>query len=462
MTDFIVFLSLAILSFYVGWRKTVKIQNDSDYLLAGRKTGLLYLSATLIMTEFNPTTLIAFSDAGYYAGLWGISLSSVFLIGLLFYTFTAAEKWKELNAVSVAELFTAKYGKMTGKTASLFLIIAMLGFSANYIKSAEIIFSPVFTGIPPYLVSFLFVFIICIIILRGGLVSIIRIDMMSFIGLLIFIPLLLVFSAKTVSGNIYEKMWTAIPVSEGQKVLPVKFVFSLIVLTSFTYIAAPWYGQKIFSADSKKTAFRAVSISAAAVFLLYAFPAVSVYMLRISGVRLDNSQSGIPYIVNSLFPAGFRGFGFFMLFAAGATTLAGVWNAVIAMIKADFLDGQELSLRKNIFLTLTAAFITWILSVTFIDRILDKLILANIPVAALSFALLAGFYWKRVSRTGALASLAVGLVSGTGCYLYFGEKGMYTWYWAVYSIPSVFLIGIIFSLIFPDSADIKYYTKHSL
>lgn len=453
MTDITVFALLALLSFYIGWRKTAKVQNDSEYLLAGRKTGFLYLSATLIMTEFNPTTLIAFSDAGYSAGLWGTALSSVFLIGLLFYTFAAAEKWKELNAVSVAELFTAKYGKAAGRTASLFLIIAMIGFSANYIKSAEIIFSPVFPGIPPFAVSFIFVLIICLIVFRGGLVSIIQMDMMSFIGLLIFIPLLFVYSAGTVQGNLYEKLWTAVPAAEGQKVLPLKFVISLTVLTCFTYIAAPWYGQKIFSADSKKTAFRAVAFSAFAVFLLYAFPTVSVYMLRISGVRLEHSQSGIPYIVNSLFPSGLRGFGFFMLFAAGATTLAGVWNAVSAMIKADFLNGKELSIRNNILLTFSLALITWMISVSFIDRILDKLILANIPVAALSFALLAGFYWKKVSRTGAMASLAAGLVTGTGCYLYFGEKGMYTWYWAVYSVPSVFLTGIVFSLIFPDSPD---------
>jgi Na+/proline symporter len=74
------------------------------------------------------------------------------------------------------------------------------------------------------------------------------------------------------------------------------------------------------------------------------------------------------------------------------------------------------------------------------------MILVNIPIAALSFALLAGFYWKRVSRAGAWASVLVGIAWAVGCYAYFGEQGGYTWYWALYGIPLIFLTGAVVSL----------------
>ena len=66
---------------------------------------------------------------------------------------------------------------------------------------------------------------------------------------------------------------------------------------------------------------------------------------------------------------------------------------------------------------------------------------------ALSFALLAGFYWKTTNRTGVYFSIFVGLMWGIACYHIIGEKNIYTWYWAVYGIPLIFIFGIIGTLI---------------
>jgi solute:Na+ symporter, SSS family len=75
-----------------------------------------------------------------------------------------------------------------------------------------------------------------------------------------------------------------------------------------------------------------------------------------------------------------------------------------------------------------------------------RLILANIPVAALSFALLAGFHWPRATTWGAWASVIVGVVWGVGSFVIIGEAGGYTWTWAMYGIPLIFATGIIVSL----------------
>ena len=136
-----------------------KIKTENTYLLADRKTKLFPLIATLVMTEFNPSTLLGFSSVGYIAGTWGISLPFVFLAGLLFYTVTVATKWKRLDASSVAELFSIRFGKIYGRIASFLLLLALLGFSANYIKSIQLIFLPLANNfgynIPGYIISFI-------------------------------------------------------------------------------------------------------------------------------------------------------------------------------------------------------------------------------------------------------------------------------------------------------------------
>jgi len=88
----------------------------------------------------------------------------------------------------------------------------------------------------------------------------------------------------------------------------------------------------------------------------------------------------------------------------------------------------------------------WLGAVTVVDNILDRLILANIPVVALSFALLAGFHWPRATTAGAWASVIVGALWGVGCFVIIGDAGMYTWPWAIYGIPIIVATGVVVSL----------------
>lgn len=423
----------------------MKVKTKSAYLLADRKTGLFALVATLVMTEFNPSTLIGFSSVGFFAGYWGLSLPLVFLVGLLFYTFTVAKKWKQLNASSVAELFTLRYGNGFGKLASFFLLIALFGFSANYIKSMQILFKPLMGELSNIEISLVIVVTISIITLRGGLIAIIQTDIGSFLATLVFIPMLYIYSIPNYPVQ-------EITFLEGQTALPPDFILSLIFLTMFTYIAAPWYGQKIFSAKSDKIAFYAVGTSAVLVFILYSFPILAVYNLKISGISFESSEGGVPFIIKNLFPEGLKGFGYVVIFLAGTTTLSGVWSSMVTMILSDFIKekiDQEDSPRKSIYITLVIIFLSFCISELFIDKILDKLILANIPIASLSFGLLGAFYWKGASRAGVIASVLFGFFWGIFCYFYFGESGGYTYYWGVVGIPIIFLIGFLFSFAFP-------------
>ncbi|MDX1957201.1 MAG: hypothetical protein SFU98_01445 [Leptospiraceae bacterium] len=429
------------------------VNSESAYVLASKSTGLFALLTTLVMTEFNPSTLIGFSGAGYFAGVYGICLPLVFLIGLGFYCITVAKKWKELGATSVAELFTIRYGRVAGKLASSLLILAMLGFSANYIKSLELLFSPIFPEIKPILISILIVLLILFLCGRGGLISIIQVDIISFLATLVFIPLLLYFSWKNTNLN-FETALGAIPIETGMEILKPKFVFSLVILTMFTYIAAPWYGQKIFSAESPKVAIQAVGLASVSVFLFYSIPVLSTLMLKSGNVKLVSPDEGIPYIIKNLFPNFLRGFSYAVLFSAGATTLAGVWSAISGMIVVDILDSKlkEEGIKRTFLIQTLIGIISLFISQTFIDKILDKLILANIPIAALSYGLLAGFYSKSASKIGFYISSIFGIFIGIYSYLNY-PSDEYTFIWAVFGIPGIFLSGIIGSKFFPRRSD---------
>lgn len=444
--DFLGFITVIVIFALSGLWRASRVKTSIAYLLADRHTGLFALIATLVMTELNTSTLISFSSAGFFAGDWAIMLPMVFLIGLSFYAITVAKKYREQNALSIAEIFHKKYGPSYARAVSICLICAMIGFSSTYVRSLTIFFMPLW-HLNSWILSTILVGAVVGFTLRGGLISIIRSDIMSFLLVLIFLPLIFYWTY-----NFNE----SVPVSplaftEGRKLLPPNFIVSLIVLTSFTYILAPWYGQKIFSAKNAKIAYWSVAISAVFIFVLYGLMVLACSVLQKKGIELRSPESALPFILANVVPIGARGLAYGLIFCIGATTLAGVWSAMTSMIMSDFFYLRDSSLKQPITITLGFAFISLVLANTLVDNVFNKLILANIPVFALSFALLAAFYWPRVTLVGAYASTIIGLFWGIFCYLYFGEVGNYTVYWAFIGLPLIFLSGAGISLLTQNS-----------
>ncbi len=437
MIDICTFIGILLLLISTGLIKSRNVQSEKNYLFAGRNCNTLELTSTLVMTELNTSTLISFTGLGFLVGKKALLLPFIFLIGLLFYALSVAKKWKELNGSSVVDLFKKRYGTRLSKVASLILILSMLGFTATYVKSLNLIFSPLLPNLNPFLLSSYFILITLLMTLRGGLFAIIKTDIISFFLFLAIIPIIL-----------FSAIQNHEPLQNHGELLPGKFILSLTILTMFTYILAPWYGQKIFSAKSKRVAFTSVILSAIFVFLIYGSLTLATIFLKNSNPNLTSHEQALPHLILHHLPIGIKGIALALLFAAAATTLAGVWSAMSSMLICDFMKQTEKStFKRGFIITLIIATLSYILGNTLVDRIFDKLILANIPVAALSFALLAGFYWKKASPLGAYLSIITGLFWGIFCYFYFGEQGMYTWPWAVYGIPLIFASGITGSYI---------------
>lgn len=430
---------------YYSLRSSQRVKTQDEYLLAGRHTKLLPLIATLVMTEFNTGTLISFSSLGYHAGYWALTMPFIFLFGLLFYTLTVAKKWKAFNGVSVAHFFAVRYGRRLEILVAVVLFLAMLGFSAAYVKSLTLLFLPL-TVDNSWLVGGILVVVILGLTLRGGLNSIIALDLLSFFFVLIFFPLLIYFSYQLPQIQVVKPL----NLQQMQGILAPKFIVSLIILTMFSYIIAPWYGQKIVAAKSVRTAYWAAGIAAVIIFILYSLGIWANAILKTKGVMLTDIQMGLPYLIHNALPHEVQGAAYTVLFFIAASTLAGVWNAMVTLLAGSILKFENDRLNQSILWMLICAVFAYIIANTYIDNILNKMILFNIPIVAFSFALLGGFYWKKASLSGACYSIIVGVLWGGGCYFYFGETGLYTWYWAVYGIPLIFISGVVGSLLKPD------------
>ncbi|MEO6238796.1 MAG: hypothetical protein ABIQ52_17500 [Vicinamibacterales bacterium] len=453
IVDWIGFIGLLTVIIWSGARVASR---ESTFLVADRALGLFPLVATLVMTEFNTSTLLAFSAVGYRVGPMALALPLVFLIGLGFYTLTVARAWKRFDRLSVAELFAERYSRNLGVFASLMLLAAMSGFSATYVKSLGLIFQPMMPALPFPALTAILTLVVLVGILRGGLASVVKSDVVSFVVTLVLLPTLLIIGTMRSAAmgglaTVFPRdQLTVAPLAQWtHPALPFWFVTSLIVLTCFTYIAAPWYGQKIFAAKDGRTAVLAVTLSACLVFALYGSMVLAAAHLRVTMADLPDPQLAVPTMILHWLPPAVRGVGIGVLFAAALTTLGGVWSAMAAMVAADFAWGAGRRVPVQRGLITGFAVVSWLGAIFLVDDILNRLILANVPVAGLAFALLAGFHWPRATTAAAWASMIVGVAWGAGSFLVIGEAGGYTWIWAIYGVPLIFAVGVSVSLAFP-------------
>ena len=158
----------------LGWAGFRRASTAREFLVANRSVSLFPLVATLVMTEFNTSTLLAFCALGYTAGPMAIALPLVFLIGLAFYTVTVARQWKRFNRLSVAELFATRHSRNLGRFAASMLLLAMTGFCATYVKSLALLFQPLVPNLPAPILSALLTMIVLVVVMPGGLLSVVR------------------------------------------------------------------------------------------------------------------------------------------------------------------------------------------------------------------------------------------------------------------------------------------------
>jgi SSS family solute:Na+ symporter len=372
----------------------------------------------------------------------------VFLVGLTVYTLVVARRWQRLQARSIAEFFGRRFSPALQKLTSALLMLAMVGFCATYVRSADWIFSPALAElcgrqVSGWLTSAALVTVVLTFTLRGGLVAVAHTDFAAFLATVVALPTLAIVSWWTVGPDQVASAFAELP--PGPTVMPPAFVLSLVALTSYTYLASPWYGQRMFAAESERTAFLAVGISAGVVFALYGTAVAIALPVRAAFPELASPELAVPTALASWAPMGAKGLGYAVLFTIAITTISSIWNTWVTLALTDFGFASNLANTQRG--TLVIAGVSWVAGNTLVDAILDKMILANIPIASLLFGILGGLFWPGATTAGVWASIFTGFVGAVFCFLWFGDAGMYTAWWAFGVVPLSCAVGVAVSLL---------------
>lgn len=449
----------------VAVRAARKVNAYEDYNLNGRRTGLPALVATLGAAEFNTATLIGGASVAYLygtVGIWYTSLIFIFVFGI--YAFTVAKPYRRLHITTIAEFFERRFTGRLGEPTRALASVVTLTFTwiapATYLAGLSVIVS-VLLGIDPLTTVVAITLFTLVLALAAGFITALSFDVVAYAMILVFIPVVFYIGYSNAGG--FESLSTVFE-AEYLSLEPIwdleDYGFAAILTWGFQnimlYIAAPWYGQRVFSARNESTAYKGMLINTILIVGLYLLVALATMFSRVLMPNLDAPEEALPRLVLDYAPPVLQGLLLVTLLLVGISTMVAIWNSAVSIVVNDLLgryvfkarnDKFYVWLSRGVFVVLGIS--TLVFALTIVGNILLVLTYVSVFTALLAFPILAGLFWKRFTTLAALLSLAVSIVYVTVALIADFPYHLISPVGVAISV----VVGVVTTLVKPDSSD---------
>lgn len=285
-----------LVMYAIGWFAQRQIQNNEDYLVAGRRLPLSLAWLTILATWFGAGTLLTAADEVHESGLQATALDPLgagFCL-LIAGVFVAGPMWR-MQLLTVPDLFRRKFGARAELLASLILVPSYFGWIAvQFVALAGIL--ELFFGLPADYGLFVVAVIGTGYTLMGGMWSVTLTDavqMLLVLGGLILLTgtMLAELGAGNLTTGLQRLFNETLP---GRKILiPTESLqqfmqwTGLFITGALGNIPAQDLMQRVFASRSEATAKRACLIAGSMYLLFGALPpllALSAHLLLPGGI----------------------------------------------------------------------------------------------------------------------------------------------------------------------------------
>lgn len=308
-------------------------KNDAeDYLLSGRKVGLLLFVLTNVATWYGG--ILGVGEFVYRYGIvsWLTQGFPYYIFAFLFAIFFA-KKIREASLFTIPDKLILIYGKKVGLVSAV--IVFILVSPAPYLLMTGNLISLIFdTNIIFGLIIGLFLSLTYL--LRGGFRSDLYTDAFQFFVMFIGFILIIIFSYSSLGGipflqnNLPQEHLKLTGSASPGFIL----VWFLIALWTF---ADPGFHQRCYAAKSGNVAVKGIIISIAFWFLFDALTTITGLYARASLPNLTNTSLSYPMFAEMILPSGVKGIFYAAMFATIMSTLNSFLFLSGTTISRDFL-----------------------------------------------------------------------------------------------------------------------------
>lgn len=248
------------------------IKDSTDYLLGGRRMGLLFVAASLSANNVGggSTTGVAakaFNGWGISAG-WYVLAASIAMIPLAYF----APKIRKAMAYTIPEVISRRFGNGVGTISAVLNILSLFCLTASQILAAGSVVSAL-TGLNLRFCIVLATALVLFYTSMGGLIADSIADLFQWIiifgGLLISLP----FIIEGAGG--WEAVTTNLPAEELEFTKVGWFTIISLILNYFcTFLSGPEIVSRFASSEDETTARKAAWLSAIMMAMMAFIPAL--------------------------------------------------------------------------------------------------------------------------------------------------------------------------------------------
>ncbi len=410
---------LVYLIFMVGvslYLSRKKVKSSDDFAVAGRSLPMIVLVGTLLATWCGGGGITGTAGLIYSNGpLFGILAFSGAPLGMILLYFIAGAVRKS-TTYTIPELFELRYGSAARALATICIVLAFIGTTASQFKAAGNIIS-ITTGMPFEIATILCVVFMVLLALIGGMVSVAYTDALSAF-LMVGGFLAGIFCVSGQFGG-FGSLLSNLPEGKNSLLgtLTLTQAAGYVLPTLFLVLGDQNMIQRFSSAKDSKTARKSnvglvlaeVVVCALIIGLItcaiFAFPTND----SPDTVLFQLSAQFLPPVIGGIVMAACMSFivttGDSYLLSTASNLTYDIWGLYI---KKDADDKQKLNvLRISIIIVAVLAFV---LGFYFPDILSVQMYAYTMYGATITPALICALFYKKATKAGGIAGIAVGAV----------------------------------------------------
>ena len=433
---------IAVVSIYVlmllgiSVYKSRTVKTDEDFMVAGRGVPVYMLVATLVCTWIGSGSLFGTAGLTFRTGISELWFSSGAWIGILV-VYMIAARVRRIAQYTLTDLLEKRYSQLAKVLGTITIIIAYMVIAGYQFKGGGRFISIISDGsITPETGMMIAAVLIIGFTVLAGMVSIVSIDIFNGSIMLLAMIVTLPFAVMghggvdAVIATIEQTQPSHLSIMGGHDFI---WVMGIALPTFLLLMSESSMYQKFSSADSAQNARRAVMgmfigvVVIETLMMLIALVGFAIYADDPRFFMADGSVNRamaeeiilrigfeqMPVIVGS------------MLLAAGSAIIISTGNTFLMVTSTNvtrdifqaffFKNASEKQVVILQRVTIVGIGVLAFLMMSQFETILEMALISYTMIgASLAPALLAAFFWKRVTRIGGVASIAAAMATVIG------------------------------------------------
>jgi len=492
--DWVILIGYLIFIFIMGIIFKRYMKGLGDFIVAGRHLRVFLAVATLTGTELGLVTVMYNSELGFRSGFSAFHIgvieagciAGIGLTGFIIY------KLRESKVMTIPEFYGKRFGEKVRWVGGVILALSgILNMGLFLQAGSRFIIGLIGTGISgttTKLVMSAMLIMVLVYTALGGMVSVVICDYIQFVTLSLGMGILTYFSIKSVGwDNLFSSVSAGFH-GEGwfNPVAQPNFGITYIIWMFLVSLSAAVLWQavtlRVLASKSPKTAQRMYglfTITGLARRIMPMLWGICAFIFISGAAHLSgaffpengeglNTQYGFPVFIAKIVPSGLIGIiaaGMMAAFMSTHDSYLLSWSSVLTQDIISPLFKRDLSEKTRILITRAGIvgigiyLLIWGLWYEAPTSLWSYFAITGTIYFAGAFSVIvAGLYWKRASRTGAMASLVCGLFALFGLVDWSTTQN-FTWvsekYIALLTFALSFIAMIGGSLLFPDKTELQ-------